>query len=313
MRIFKHFALIILFIVIVNGFIQLKTNSFLLSQTRPPCCNNSQCNNLPCDTQSSVKSEDYRGCTQDYSPITCKICMDLQRIDHACDHRILEEYCNENGERYYVCAPLSVSLSGPTHLNYGQTGTYTATLTGGTSSFTYQWYKRYDCDFFDSDGAGSGIDFYPCDQWFAFGSSTPSVQLTGDYNFSLKVKVTDSCPLTPRIVYSNVLSVTVGGGLAKSSINLPDKFKISAYPNPFNPSTNIEIDLKENSLVSIEIFNLQGQKIRTLCDGEYPGSGSFKFTWDAKNDQGNQISAGTYLCRVKVNETVRTLKLSFVK
>ena len=114
-------------------------------------------------------------------------------------------------------------------------------------------------------------------------------------------------------MYSNVVSVHVSGGLAKVGIQQPHKFEISVYPNPFNPSTSIEIDLKDNALVSIDIFNLQGQKIRTLCDAENFGSGSIRFNWDAKDDRGNQISGGTYLCLVRVNETTQTLKLAYIK
>ena len=76
MKIFKRLSLGVLFVVIVNGFIQLKTNSYLLSQTvLALCCNEGDCNDQQCNSTSTVLSEDYDGCYDD-DTINCQTCIE---------------------------------------------------------------------------------------------------------------------------------------------------------------------------------------------------------------------------------------------
>ncbi|MEQ9308390.1 MAG: phosphodiester glycosidase family protein [Balneolaceae bacterium] len=65
-----------------------------------------------------------------------------------------------------------------------------------------------------------------------------------------------------------------------------------AYPNPFNPSTNISYQLPASGQVKVEVFNINGQLIKTLFNGRQ-GSGNYQHTWDATN-----ISSGVYFVKV---------------
>jgi hypothetical protein len=80
--------------------------------------------------------------------------------------------------------------------------------------------------------------------------------------------------------------------------NIPTEFALGQnYPNPFNPATQIEfsIPVKENLGRSrLEIFNLLGQKIRTLVDGPLQ-AGNYLMAWDGKDENGNRVSSGTYV------------------
>lgn len=66
------------------------------------------------------------------------------------------------------------------------------------------------------------------------------------------------------------------------------------YPNPFNPSTVIGYELNNPSHITIEIYNVIGQKIRTLLDG-YQTAGPGQVIWDATNDLGHGVPAGVYV------------------
>jgi uncharacterized protein (TIGR02145 family) len=66
------------------------------------------------------------------------------------------------------------------------------------------------------------------------------------------------------------------------------------YPNPFNPSTVISFFLSRPSEVTLAIYNLMGQKIKTLIDG-YKPAGSGQVIWDATNDSGHGVAAGVYI------------------
>lgn len=94
---------------------------------------------------------------------------------------------------------------------------------------------------------------------------------------------------------------------------LPAEYQLHAnYPNPFNPSTVIEFDLQHRSTISIEIFNLQGQRVRQLVNKEYP-AGSYQVTWDGTSSTGQPVSTGVYLYRLTAGDFVKTKKMIFLK
>ena len=75
----------------------------------------------------------------------------------------------------------------------------------------------------------------------------------------------------------------------------PSKFTvIDNYPNPFNPKTKIDILIENNAHISLDIFTINGQKIRTLFNGNIL-SGANQFTWDGKNSIGQKVSSGIYI------------------
>ena len=79
---------------------------------------------------------------------------------------------------------------------------------------------------------------------------------------------------------------------------LPEGFHLgSNYPNPFNPSTVIPYHLPRSMPVRLEVFNVLGQRIATLVDGERP-SGFHTARWDATNAAGQAVAAGMYLYRL---------------
>ena len=79
---------------------------------------------------------------------------------------------------------------------------------------------------------------------------------------------------------------------------LPEGFHLgSNYPNPFNPSTVIPYHLPWSMPVRLEVFNVLGQRIATLVDGERP-SGLHTARWDATNAAGQAVAAGMYLYRL---------------
>ena len=81
---------------------------------------------------------------------------------------------------------------------------------------------------------------------------------------------------------------------------LPESFTLGQnYPNPFNPSTLIPYQLAASSEVRLEVFNLLGQHIATLVDGERP-AGFHTATWHATDAAGRAVGAGVYIYRMRV-------------
>jgi hypothetical protein len=93
----------------------------------------------------------------------------------------------------------------------------------------------------------------------------------------------------------------------------PSAFSLSQnYPNPFNPSTVISYQLPVNSETRLEIYNLSGQRVRTLVSGARP-AGRHQAVWDGRDDGGRAVAGGTYFCRLQVGGFVRQRKLALVK
>jgi flagellar hook assembly protein FlgD len=69
------------------------------------------------------------------------------------------------------------------------------------------------------------------------------------------------------------------------------------YPNPFNPSTRLNLDLPENGHVKAIIYNLMGQEVVRLRD-EQMTAGYRHLDWDGKDKEGSTVSSGTYLVKV---------------
>ena len=82
---------------------------------------------------------------------------------------------------------------------------------------------------------------------------------------------------------------------------VPSKFNLyPAYPNPFNPTTNIKYDLSGDSQVTLEIFDITGRRIRTLIK-DFKSAGSYNAMWDGLDDLGNSVSSGLYVYRLQIN------------
>ncbi|MBW6516187.1 MAG: T9SS type A sorting domain-containing protein [Candidatus Cloacimonetes bacterium] len=86
----------------------------------------------------------------------------------------------------------------------------------------------------------------------------------------------------------------------------------SNYPNPFNPSTNISFSLQERSHVSIEVYNILGQKVKTLVNQEKE-AGIHSVIWDGKNETGGYAASGVYFYRMQTDSYNRTRKMIFMK
>ncbi|MBD3218833.1 MAG: T9SS type A sorting domain-containing protein [candidate division Zixibacteria bacterium] len=94
---------------------------------------------------------------------------------------------------------------------------------------------------------------------------------------------------------------------------IPAKFELGQnYPNPFNPTTNIEFAVPVRSNVKLSVYNVMGQKVRTLVNEELD-AGWKMVTWDGKSDSGNEVGSGVYLYRVEAGDFIESKKMTLVK
>ncbi|RMD94154.1 MAG: T9SS C-terminal target domain-containing protein [Calditrichaeota bacterium] len=84
------------------------------------------------------------------------------------------------------------------------------------------------------------------------------------------------------------------------------------YPNPFNPSTNIVYELPVGARVKLEIYNILGQKIKTLVDRDMP-LGVHQIAWDGTDDHGRRVSSGIYVYVLKAGTFKESKRMLLLK
>ena len=94
---------------------------------------------------------------------------------------------------------------------------------------------------------------------------------------------------------------------------LPLEYSISnAYPNPFNPITNIDITVPESGLMQFAIYDILGRQVFEHKQ-TFANPGHYRFTWSGKNNYGSSLSSGVYLLTVRFAENYYKQKITLLK
>ena len=170
------------------------------------------------------------------------------------------------------------------------------------------------------------IGVYPAEE--IYDTTSTSVQITYE---ELLENVFELFPILPGATVRFSLLASDGKDTVKVSgddrvlfVNRYDYLSIAAegvplefalhenYPNPFNPTTTLRFDLPEISDITLTIYNMLGQKVRTF-DYQNTSVGYHAVTWDATNDFGQQVGAGVYLYQLQTINFVKTRKMVLLK
>ena len=82
---------------------------------------------------------------------------------------------------------------------------------------------------------------------------------------------------------------------------------MAAYPNPFNPSTTLSLNMPADGFVSVKVFNLMGRVVATLAEGNMEKN-TYSFTWNA-----SEMPSGVYMVRAEAMGEVSSQKLMLLK
>ena len=85
------------------------------------------------------------------------------------------------------------------------------------------------------------------------------------------------------------------------------------YPNPFNPETTIPYDLSSESIVSLTIYNIAGQVVHKLVDGESLAAGQYQAVWDGRSESGASVASGMYFYLLHAGDYVAKRKMVLLR
>jgi hypothetical protein len=108
-------------------------------------------------------------------------------------------------------------------------------------------------------------------------------------------------------------SMATGVEIDHAEPHVPTSYALSQnYPNPFNAETRIRFAIPEAGPVSLRIFNVTGQLVKTLVDEQMP-AGSHHAVWNGMDERGTMLASGVYFCRMEAGAYSETIKMSFLR
>jgi len=94
---------------------------------------------------------------------------------------------------------------------------------------------------------------------------------------------------------------------------IPTTFNIEQnYPNPFNPTTVINYDIPQNAVVTLSIYNMLGQKVKSLVS-EQKNAGTYSVQWNGDNEFGQKVASGAYIYKINAGNFVKSMKMLLMK
>ncbi len=115
-------------------------------------------------------------------------------------------------------------------------------------------------------------------------------------------------------IYYGVIDVTVDyiHGNDDNLISKYEDLQVTNYPNPFNPDTHIQFNLKKEANVEVSIYNVKGQKVKQLADRKFE-AGKQVLKWDGKTDDMKDSASGVYFIKVKTQDNIDIKKAILLK
>jgi hypothetical protein len=218
--------------------------------------------------------------------------------------------CHSNGQNTAV----TPSVTGPTTLTAGTTGTYSFTVTRSSGSVTK-----------------AGIDIAVSSGTLGIGSSTGIKLSSGEvvHSSAFTTTTTKSFTLTaPSTPGTVTIYVTGAAGGSQPAWNNGTSFNVTItsttginqisetattyslaqnFPNPFNPTTNINFSVPKSQFVNVSIYDITGKLVQELVNSNL-AAGKYNTTWDAAN-----FSSGVYFYKIQAGDFIEMKKMSLIK
>jgi len=250
-------------------------------------------------------------------------------------------FCDTLSYKYYATSPAVGAGENGVNMGAGGIGcdvpqafewvstaldTINITKTNLTDTYTAQWTESKDV-YNDSINylVYAKVGVYPAEE--IYDTTVTSVSITyqeilwgvfegspvNGATVSLNVKATDGIDTVDVTGDNRVIYVNRYEYLSTEGEGVPVEFALHEnYPNPFNPTTTLRFDLPEVSDITLTIYNMLGQKVRTF-NYQNTSAGYHSVKWNATNDYGDPVGAGVYLYQLQTKDFVKTRKMVLLK
>ena len=155
--------------------------------------------------------------------------------------------------------------------------------------------------------------------WSNFGANQRDIFVINvDGQIDTSFNITPYNPSNPDdVLYIKnlILSFRANGNSSLSSKvePIPESFTLyQNYPNPFNPSTTIKYNLKDDSYINVAIYNVAGELVKTLFNGQQ-GKGKNSLIWNATNNGNESMPGGLYIYSVRTENSIHFRKMMLLK
>jgi hypothetical protein len=139
--------------------------------------------------------------------------------------------------------------------------------------------------------------------------------LPGNTQYNFKGVLDDIRIYNYALSYNNILSLYdfVSDVEEELENQIPQQFNlVQNFPNPFNSQTNIQFEIPINSKIRLDIFNILGQKVRTLLNDQ-KSPGYYSISWNGENDFGETVNSGIYLLKLNSEKYSSVMKMVLLK
>jgi len=190
-------------------------------------------------------------------------------------------------------------------------GSVDTTVTSWAAQVAHMWGRNTD---FDKDGKQDLL--LPMQGWFdAHMDSTTTTELTWNQGTSSYDTSATVAPNPKRWVF-RVLEGSPVTGVEPIDLTVitPEDYVLEQnYPNPFNPETTIRFTLPVAKQISLVVYDMLGQEVRTLVGGELYQAGTHQIRWDGTNSSGRPVASGNYVYTLKFGNFTKTAKMTLLR
>ncbi len=229
------------------------------------------------------------------------------------DNSILGDYSvTDSPDEFYANSSTAV-LKTNSPINFGGVSSDAALV------LWHKYHTEHDNDFckieYSSDGNNwTALKMFAgvSDGWKQDTIFVPELAQSGGYIYLRFVLNSDDSVDDPGWWIDDVQIVASTGASAGNNLP-PAKTRLyKNYPNPFNPSTCIKYSLASDSVVDLSIYNIKGQKVRTIVNAKQQ-AGEKEFIWSGEDDSHKSVTSGIYFYTLLTSEFSQTKKMILLK